>query len=34
MATTDVLAGPLFESEHRTHLRKAVAASTIGTTIE
>jgi hypothetical protein len=31
MTTTDVLAGPLFESEHRTHLRNAVAASTVGT---
>jgi MFS family permease len=34
MATTDVLAGPLSESEHRTQLRKAVIASTVGTTIE
>jgi MFS family permease len=34
VATTDVLAGPLSESEHRTQLRKAVIASTVGTTIE
>jgi hypothetical protein len=33
-ATADVLAGPLFASVHRTHLREAVAASTVGTTIE
>ena len=34
MATTDVLAGPPSESEHRSQLRKAVTASTVGTTIE
>ncbi len=34
MATADVLGGPLSETEHRTQLRKAVIASTVGTTIE
>jgi MFS family permease len=34
MATTDAITGFLSESEHRTQLRKAVIASTVGTTIE
>jgi MFS family permease len=34
MAVTDVLSGPIPESEHRTQLRRAVIASTVGTTIE
>src|SRR5579864_3146660 len=34
MAATDVLSGALSESEHRAELRKAVIASTVGTTIE
>jgi MFS family permease len=34
MAVTDVLSGTLPESAHRTQLRRAVIASTIGTTIE
>jgi hypothetical protein len=34
MAATDILSGPLSESEHRAQLRKAVIASTVGTTIE
>jgi len=34
MAATDVAIGPLSESEHRAELRKAVIASTVGTTIE
>jgi MFS family permease len=34
MVATDVLSGPLSESEHRAQLRKAVIASTVGTTIE
>jgi MFS family permease len=34
MAATEVLAGPLSDSEHRAQLRKAVIASTVGTTIE
>lgn len=34
MAVTEVLQGALPEAEHRTQLRKAVIASTIGTTIE
>jgi MFS family permease len=34
MSVTSVLSGPLPESEHRLQLRKAVIASTIGTTIE
>ena len=34
MAATDVVIGSLSESEHRAQLRKAVIASTIGTTIE
>jgi MFS family permease len=34
MSVTDALSGPLPESEHRSQLRKAVIASTIGTTIE
>jgi MFS family permease len=31
---TDVLSGPLSESAHRSQLRRAVIASTVGTTIE
>jgi MFS family permease len=34
MAATDILSGPLSHSEHRAQLRKAVIASTVGTTIE
>jgi MFS family permease len=34
MSVTDALSGQLPESEHRAQLRKAVIASTIGTTIE
>jgi hypothetical protein len=34
MAATDVHISQLSESEHRTHLRRAVIASTVGTTIE
>jgi MFS family permease len=34
MAATDVAIGALSESAHRTELRKAVIASTVGTTIE
>jgi MFS family permease len=34
MSVTSVLSGPLPEAEHRSQLRKAVIASTIGTTIE
>jgi MFS family permease len=34
MAATDVAIGTLSESAHRTELRKAVVASTVGTTIE
>jgi MFS family permease len=34
MAVAEVLLSPLSESEHRTQLRRAVVASTIGTTIE
>jgi MFS family permease len=34
MAVSDVLSASLSESEHRAELRKAVIASTIGTTIE
>jgi MFS family permease len=34
MAVTDVLSGPLSDSKHRAELRKAVIASTVGTTIE
>jgi MFS family permease len=34
MAATDVALGQLSESKHRSELRKAVIASTIGTTIE
>ena len=34
MAATDVVIGSLSELEHRAQLRKAVIASTIGTTIE
>jgi MFS family permease len=34
MAVTDILSGPLPESEHQSQLRRAVIASTVGTTIE
>ena len=34
MAVTDALSGPLPESTHRIQLRRAVIASTVGTTIE
>ena len=34
MAAIDVTAGPLAEVDHRSHLRRAVIASTVGTTIE
>jgi MFS family permease len=34
MAVTDVLSGPLSDFKHRAELRKAVIASTVGTTIE
>ena len=34
MAVTDALSGPLPESAHRSQLRRAVVASTVGTTIE
>src|ERR671928_450304 len=34
MAVIDALPGPLSESEHNAHLRRAVIASTVGTTIE
>src|SRR5881398_4274670 len=34
MATLDLTAGPLPEAEHRAQLRRALIASTVGTTIE
>jgi len=34
MSVTSALSGPLPEAEHRTQLRRAVIASTVGTTIE
>src|ERR1700731_5440888 len=34
MTTLDITAGPLPEAEHRVQLRRAVIASTVGTTIE
>ena len=34
MAVTDASRGQLSESEHNAHLRRAVIASTVGTTIE
>ena len=34
MAATDILSGALSDPEHRAQLRKAVIASTVGTTIE
>jgi MFS family permease len=34
MAVTDTLSGPLHDSAHRIQLRRAVIASTVGTTIE
>src|SRR6201997_1322134 len=34
MAAIDVTAGPLAEADHRSQLRRAVIASTVGTTIE
>src|ERR1700732_2890520 len=34
MAATDAFSGRVSEAEHRAHLRRAVIASTVGTTIE
>ncbi len=34
MAATDIVSGPLPDSVHRSQLRRAVIASTVGTTIE
>src|SRR5260221_12007539 len=34
MAATDAFSGQLSEAEHGRHLRRAVIASTVGTTIE
>ena len=34
MAVTDIVPGPMPESAHRTQLRRAIIASTVGTTIE
>ena len=34
MVTVDIASGPLSEADHRTQLRRAVIASTVGTTIE
>src|SRR6516164_6033688 len=34
MTTAEITAGELSETEHRTHLRRAMIASTVGTTIE
>ena len=34
MTTLDITAGPLPEAEHRAQLRRALIASTVGTTIE
>jgi MFS family permease len=34
MVTIDIASGPLSEADHRTQLRRAVIASTVGTTIE
>ena len=34
MITTEVVAVPLSDFDHRTQLRRAVIASTVGTTIE
>ena len=34
MATIDIATGPLSEADHRTQLRRAIIASTVGTTIE
>jgi hypothetical protein len=34
VAVTDILSGPLPESAHRSQLRRAIIASTVGTTIE
>ena len=34
MAVTDIVSGPMSESAHRNQLRRAVIASTVGTTIE
>ncbi len=34
MAVTDIMSGPLANSAHRIQLRRAVIASTVGTTIE
>jgi|GEM_PF-5448596 len=34
MTTAEITAGGLSETEHRAHLRRAMIASTVGTTIE
>ena len=34
MTTTDIVSGSLSETDHHTQLRRAVIASSIGTTIE
>jgi MFS family permease len=34
MVVTDILSGPMSESAHRNQLRRAIIASTVGTTIE
>ena len=34
MTTAEITAGGFSETEHRTHLRRAMIASTVGTTIE
>ena len=34
MTAIDITAGPLAEADHRSQLRRAVIASTVGTTIE
>jgi predicted secreted protein len=34
MTAIDIAAGPLAEADHRSQLRRAVIASTVGTTIE
>jgi hypothetical protein len=34
MTAIDITVGPLAEADHRSQLRRAVIASTVGTTIE
>ena len=34
MTTAEITAGGLSETEHRAHLRRAMIASTVGTTIQ